>query len=79
MLEFSDKAKIAMADGLINYIRNHKSITGISDRVEEDWNDGKRYVHIDFEAVEEYLVPGEAICDAIGAACKADDVDFGVD
>ena len=78
MLEFSDKAKIAMADGLINYIRNHKGITGISDGVEE-WKGGKRYIHIDFEVVEEYLVPGEAICDAIGAACKADDVDFGVD
>lgn len=78
MLEFTDKAKIAMADGLINYIRNHKSITGISDEVEEE-NGGKRYIHIDFEAVEEYLVPGEAICDAIGAACSADDVDFGVD
>lgn len=78
MLEFTDKAKIAMADGLINYIRNHKGITGISDGVEE-WKGGKRYIHIDFEGVEEYLVPGEAICDAIGAACAADDVDFGVD
>lgn len=78
MLEFSDRAKIAMADGLINYIRNHKSITGISDGVAE-WKGGKRYIHIDFEAVEEHLVPGEAICDAIGAACAADDVDFGVD
>ena len=79
MLEFSDKAKIAMADGLINYIRNHKGITGISDEIDPEWHDGKRYIHIDFEGVEEYLVPGEAICDAIGAACKADDVDFGVD
>ena len=78
MLEFTDKAKIAMADGLINYIRNHKGITGISDGVEEE-KEGKRYIHIDFEAVEEYLVPGEAICDAIGAACAADDVDFCVD
>jgi hypothetical protein len=34
MLEFSDKAKIAMADGLINYIRSHKGITGISDDVD---------------------------------------------
>lgn len=78
MLEFTDKAKISMADGLINYIRNHKGITGISDGI-EDWNGNKRYIHIDYEAVEEYLVPGEAICDAIGVACKADDVDFGVD
>lgn len=75
MLEFSKDAKIAMADGLINYIRNHKDITGISDYVEDD----VRFVYIDFEAVEEHLVPGEAICDAIGAACKADDVDFSVD
>lgn len=78
MLEFSDKAKIAMADGLINYIRNHEGITGISDGIEE-WKAGKRYIHIDYEGVEEYLVPGEAVCDAIGAACAADDVDFGVD
>jgi hypothetical protein len=79
MLEFSDKAKIAMADGLINYIRNHEGITGISDEIDPEWHDGKRFIHIDYEGVEEYLVPEEAICDAIGAACKADDVDFGVD
>ena len=78
MLEFTDKAKIAMADGLINYIRKHKGITGISDSIEEE-NGGKRFIHIDFENVEEHLGPGEAICDAIGAACAADDVDFGVD
>ena len=77
MLEFTDKAKIAMADGLINYIRNHKGITGISDEIEE--NDGMRYIYIDFEGVEEHLVPGEAVCEAIRAACVADDVDFGVD
>lgn len=79
MLEFSDKAKIAMADGLINYIRNHKGITGISDEIDPEWHDGKRCIHIDFEAVEEHLVPSEAVCDAIGAACASDDVDFGVD
>ena len=77
MLEFTDKAKIAMADGLINYIRNHKGITGISDEVEE--KDGMRYIYIDFEGVEEHLVPSEAVCEAIRAACVADDVDFGVD
>ena len=79
MLEFTDKAKIAMADGLINYIRNHKGITGISDENDPEWHEGKRFIHIDFEGVEEHLVPGEAICDAIGAACAADDVDFGID
>ena len=78
MLEFTDKAKIAMADGLINYIRKHKGITGISDSIEEE-NGGKRFIHIDFENVEEYLLPGEAICNAIRAACAADDVDFCVD
>jgi hypothetical protein len=77
MLEFTDKAKIAMADGLINYIRNHKGITGISDEIEE--KDGMRYIYIDYEGVEEHLVPEEAICEAIRAACVADDVDFGVD
>ena len=77
MLEFTDKAKIAMADGLINYIRNHKGITGISDEIKEE--DGMRYIYIDYEGVEEHLVPVEAVCDAIGAACKADNVDFGVD
>lgn len=79
MLEFSDKAKIAMADGLINYIRNREGITGISDEIDPEWHDGKRFIHIDFVGVEEYLVPGEAVCEAIGAACAADDVDFGVD
>jgi len=79
MLEFTDKAKIAMADGLINYIRNHNGITGISDEIDPECHNGKRFIHIDFEGVEEHLVPGEAICDAIGAACAADDVDFGVD
>ena len=75
MLEFSDKAKIALADGLIKYIREQRGYTGISDHVE----DGVREVHIDFESLEEYLVPGSAVCDAIGAACAADDVKFGVD
>lgn len=79
MLEFTDKAKIAMADGLINYIRNHKGITGISDEIDPECNDGKRFIHIDLENVEEYLVPGEAICKAIRAACDADDVDFWAD
>ena len=79
MLEFTDKAKIAMADGLINYIRKHKGITGISDEIDPECNDGKRFIHIDTEDVEEYLLPGEAICRAIRAACDADDVDFGVD
>lgn len=78
MLEFSDKAKIAMADGLINYIRNRKGITGISDIIEED-DGGNRFIHIDFENVEEYLFPAGAICDAIRAACAADDVDFAED
>ena len=78
MLEFTDKAKIAMADGLINYIRKHKGRYAISDSIEEE-NGGKRFIHIDFENVEEYLLPGEAICYAIRAACEADDVDFGVD
>lgn len=78
MLEFTDKAKIAMADGLINYIHKHKGRYAISDSIEEE-NGGKRFIHIDFENVEEYLLPGEAICYAIRAACAADDVDFGVD
>lgn len=77
MLEFTDKAKIAMADGLIDYIRNHKGITGISDEIEK--KDGMRYIYIDYEGVEEHLVPVEAVCEAIRAACVADDVDFGVD
>ena len=75
MIEFTDKAKIAMADGLIKYINEQIGYTGISDRVE----DGVREVHIDFENMEEFLVPGQAVCDAIGAACEADDVKFGVD
>lgn len=75
MLEFSDKAKIALADGLIKYIKSQNGYTGISDQLE----DGVREVHIDFEDVEEYLVPGQAVCKAIGAACAADDVDFAVD
>lgn len=72
---FSDKAKIALADGLIKYVNEQRGYAGISDRVE----DGVREVHIDFEDVEEYLVPGKAVCKAIGAACAADDVDFAVD
>jgi hypothetical protein len=72
---FSDKAKIALADGLIKYVNEQRGYTGISDRVE----DGVREVHIDFESLEEFLVPGQAVCDAIGAACAADDVKFGVD
>ena len=71
---FSDKAKIALADGLIKYINEQRCYTGISDRVE----DGVREVHIDFESLEEFLVPGQAVCDAIGAACEADDVKFAV-
>ena len=48
MLEFTDKAKIAMADGLINYIRNHNGITGISDGIDPELHEGKRCIHIDF-------------------------------
>lgn len=71
---FSDKAKIALADGLIKYINEQRGYTGISDRVE----DGVREVHIDFESLEEFLVPGQAVCDAIGAACESDNVKFAV-
>lgn len=72
---FSDKAKIALADGLIKYINEHRDYTGVSDTVE----DGVREVHIDYEGLEEFLIPGQAVCSAIGAACEADDVKFGVD
>ena len=75
MLEFSDKAKIALADGLIKYINKRRGYTGVSDQLEE----GVREVHIDFEDLEENLVLGQAVCDAIAAACAADDVDFDVD
>lgn len=75
MLEFSEKGKIALADGLIKYINRQKGYTGISDRVE----DGVREVHIDYEGLEEFLCPGQAVCDAISSACEADDVKFGVD
>lgn len=48
MLEFSEKGKIALADGLIKYINRQKGYTGISDRVE----DGVREVHIDYEGLD---------------------------
>jgi len=74
-LEFTEKGKIALADALINAVRKQKSNWWVSDEVE----DGERFVHIDFESLEEHGIPGELVYTAIGAACSADGVKFGVD
>lgn len=74
-LEFTEKAKIALADALIDAVRKQKDNWWVSDNDDE----GERSVHIDFESLEEHGIPGELVYTAIGAACDADGVKFGVD
>ena len=74
-LEFTEKAKIALADALIDAVRKQQKNWWVSDEEEN----GERSVHIDYEALEEHAIPGELVYTAIGAACSADGVKFGVD
>ena len=74
-LEFTEKGKIALADALINAVRKQKKNWWVSDEDES----GERFVHIDYESLEEHAIPGELVYTAIGAACSADGVKFGVD
>ena len=74
-LEFTEKGKIALADALINAVRKQKNNWWVSDEEEN----GERFVHIDYESLEEHGIPGELVYTAIGAACSADGVKFGVD
>lgn len=76
-LEFTEKGKIALADALIDAIRKQKSNWWVSD--DDDGENGARSVHIDYESLEEHGIPGELVYTAIGAACRADGVEFGVD
>lgn len=75
-LEFTDKGKIALAEAMINAVRRQKKNWWVSD---EDDDNGERFVHIDYESLEEHGEPGELVYTAIGAACRADGVKFGVD
>lgn len=74
-LEFTEKGKIALADALIDAVRKQNKNWWVSD----DDEDGERFVHIDYEALEEHGIPGELVYTAIGAACGADGVKFSVD